>query len=217
MADEDPLDSFFEDVKEATKALSEKRLEELKSSIEISKQIHQEQNESEDVNASSSDPLDVFMADVKATVAVSKFSNANKNKLGNLNERFTDSVVNDGLDAYLEEQRRQKLDKDLPSVPSLLEYDSDENITGKTEKPQNLVLPPVDHSKIEYEDFHKDFYKPSKDILNMTQEDIVSMRRSLELVVTGVKNSNQTPPPIANFKQSGFDAKLTLAIGREIK
>ena len=63
----------------------------------------------------------------------------------------------------------------------------------KKKKIEPLEL--IDHSKIEYEEFNKDFYKEHDDIKNMSPEDCLQLRTILDLNVRG----NKVPFPIASF------------------
>lgn len=72
----------------------------------------------------------------------------------------------------------------------------------KKTKAEKLVI--VDHSKIDYQPFRKNFYIEVKDITRMSAEDVASYRKLLELKVRG----KDVPKPIKTWIQSGLTSKL---------
>jgi hypothetical protein len=59
----------------------------------------------------------------------------------------------------------------------LFRYDSDDNpiIKKKAIEP----LPPLDHSKIHYEPFEKNFYEEHEEIAKMSHDEIIEYRKAL--------------------------------------
>ncbi|CAL9215730.1 unnamed protein product [Arabidopsis halleri] len=86
--------------------------------------------------------------------------------------------------------------------PSLDEDDEEFMKRVKKTKAEKLSL--VDHSKIEYEPFRKNFYIEVKDISRMTQEEVNTYRKELELKVHG----KDVPRPIKFWHQTGLTSKI---------
>jgi ATP-dependent RNA helicase DDX46/PRP5 len=72
----------------------------------------------------------------------------------------------------------------------------------KKTKAKKLAI--VDHSKIDYQPFWKNFYIEVKDITKMTTEEVVACQKQLELKVHG----KEVPKPIKTWVQSGLTSKL---------
>uniref|UniRef100_A0ACD5ZKK1 Uncharacterized protein n=1 Tax=Avena sativa TaxID=4498 RepID=A0ACD5ZKK1_AVESA len=72
----------------------------------------------------------------------------------------------------------------------------------KKTKAEKLVI--VDHSKIDYQPFRKNFYIEVKDITRMPAEEVAAYRKLLELKVHG----KDVPKPIKTWIQSGLTSKL---------
>ncbi len=66
-------------------------------------------------------------------------------------------------------------------------------------------LPQVDHQKIEYPSFRKDFYVEVPELAKMVKEEVVARRMELENVKVKGKNC---PTPIKTFAQSGLTKKI---------
>ncbi|CAN8304576.1 unnamed protein product [Cochlearia groenlandica] len=86
--------------------------------------------------------------------------------------------------------------------PSLDEDDEEFMKRVKKTKVEKLSL--VDHTKIEYEPFRKNFYIEVKDILRMTQDEVNAYRKELELKVHG----KDVPRPIKSWHQTGLTSKI---------
>ncbi len=68
--------------------------------------------------------------------------------------------------------------------------------------------PRVDHSRIEYRDFNRDFYVEAPDVSSMDADAVEAMRRQLDLHVLGV----DPPNPVGRFGQCGGFGAETLRI-----
>ncbi|KAJ0257495.1 DEAD-box ATP-dependent RNA helicase 42 [Hirschfeldia incana] len=86
--------------------------------------------------------------------------------------------------------------------PSLDEDDEEFMKRVKKTKAEKLAL--VDHSKIEYEPFRKNFYIEVKEISRMTQEEVNAYRKEFELKVHG----KDVPRPIKSWHQTGLTSKI---------
>ncbi|KAF8670064.1 hypothetical protein HU200_051256 [Digitaria exilis] len=84
------------------------------------------------------------------------------------------------------------------------EDEDDEEFIKRVKKTKAEKLAIVDHSKIDYQPFRKNFYIEVKDITRMASEEVVAYRKELELKVHG----KDVPKPIKTWVQSGMTSKL---------
>ncbi|KAL2651502.1 hypothetical protein R1flu_019630 [Riccia fluitans] len=83
------------------------------------------------------------------------------------------------------------------------EEDDDEFMKRvKKSKAEKLAL--VDHSKVQYASYRKNFYIEVKEISRMTPEEVTSYRKQLELKVRG----KDVPLPIKTWNQTGLSARI---------
>ena len=85
-----------------------------------------------------------------------------------------------------------------------LEDEDDEEFMKRVKKTKVEKLAVVDHSKIDYQPFRKNFYIEAKDVREMTSEEVSIYRKELELKVHG----KDVPKPIKTWLQSGQTSKL---------
>lgn len=91
------------------------------------------------------------------------------------------------------------------------DYNSDgELVPRNTSKTKIEPLPAIDHKSITYRPFKKCVYSEHTDVSSMSDADVSSLRRSLEVSVTG----SAVPNPIQNFTQAGFHRDLQLEISK---
>uniref|UniRef100_A0A0E0I7H0 RNA helicase n=1 Tax=Oryza nivara TaxID=4536 RepID=A0A0E0I7H0_ORYNI len=84
------------------------------------------------------------------------------------------------------------------------EDEDDEEFMKRVKKTKAEKLAIVDHSKIDYQPFRKNFYIEVKDITKMAAEEVAAYRKQLELKVHG----KDVPNPIKTWVQSGLTSKL---------
>lgn len=96
------------------------------------------------------------------------------------------------------------VDDDNPDI----EYDEDGNPIPPDKKKFIDPLPPIDHSEIEYKPFQKSFYAEHPEIEELPEEQVVHLRKTLGITVSGSK----PPKPVSSFGHLGFDDKLIKAI-----
>ncbi|KAF2221212.1 hypothetical protein BDZ85DRAFT_266469 [Elsinoe ampelina] len=119
----------------------------------------------------------------------------------------------DPLDAYMMELDDAPQKKSTRRTNRLLEQElgfeedgimeavgDDEPIDIKAKKKKKEV-PIVDHSKVEYEDFRKDFYTEPQELHDMTEEEAKSLRFELDDIK--VQGAN-VPKPVQRFAQLGL-------------
>lgn len=135
----------------------------------------------------SEDELDAFMKnleeDLKKETPGTKFENI-RNDIEEMDDEET-------LYKYLEENPAQKQDYDENS-------DSDND---NYRKKNVLPLESIDHSKIKYKNFQKNFFNPHNDILSMSQYTIEEIHNDFSISVEG----NDIPPPVISFTYFNFD------------
>jgi hypothetical protein len=71
-----------------------------------------------------------------------------------------------------------------------------------------VPLDEVDHSKVTYKPFKRDFYDESPDVFAMDEREVAEQRAQAQISVKG----REPPRPITSFEQCGFPAKLMSAI-----
>jgi ATP-dependent RNA helicase DDX46/PRP5 len=92
-------------------------------------------------------------------------------------------------------------DEDGLDMSAVAEGDAEDflAIANKTKKKKDI--PSVDHAKMEYEPFRKNFYTEPIDFAEMTEEDVANMRLELDgIKVRGV----DVPKPITKWSQCGL-------------
>lgn len=77
-------------------------------------------------------------------------------------------------------------------------YDLDGLLKKDGEKSRIEPLPVIDHSKITYRAFQKNFYKECNQLSSMSEDELSTLREELEVSVTG----SDIPKPIKSFKMS---------------
>lgn len=132
----------------------------------------------------------------------------------------------DALDAFLEglqekplvlktESGAEKVDQAYPlDEEEDVEADnSDEELLNRKIKnlQQGKELTQVDHDKIDYLPFRKDFYSEPQTIKDLTDEDVVALRLEMDGIKVSGKNC---PRPVWNFSQLGLSS-LVMSIMEE--
>ncbi|KAJ4963773.1 hypothetical protein NE237_023712 [Protea cynaroides] len=85
-----------------------------------------------------------------------------------------------------------------------LEDEDDDEFMKRVKKTKVEKLSIVDHSKIQYPPFRKNFYIEVKEISKMTDEDVAAHRKLLELKVHG----KDVPKPVKTWNQTGLPSKI---------
>lgn len=121
----------------------------------------------------------------------------------NIRNDLEEEDVEESYYRYMEENPNAGLlpvDEDNPD----LEYDEDGNPIPPEKKRIIDPLPPIDHSVIPYQPFQKHFYNEHPEIANLTDQQVVELRKTFDLTVTG----NKPPKPVSSFGHFNFDDKL---------
>ena len=151
--------------------------------------------ESMDIDEDEVDPLDAFMTGVKEEVK--KVNQEDLKKFGsNSNGRARlDDAANDDTD-------------EVPGAPAEDELDAtnlnaEEIMALAVKKVKKKELATVDHTKLSYEPFRKEFYAPPPDVAQMTDEEADLLRLELDgIKIRGV----DCPRPVAKWSHFGLPA-----------
>ncbi|PIA39613.1 hypothetical protein AQUCO_02600218v1 [Aquilegia coerulea] len=84
------------------------------------------------------------------------------------------------------------------------EDEDDEEFMKRVKKTKVEKLALVDHSKIQYPSFRKNFYIEVKEISRMTNEEVATYRKQLEVKLHG----KDVPKPIKTWTQTGLTSKI---------
>ncbi|KAL9412547.1 hypothetical protein AB3S75_046051 [Citrus x aurantiifolia] len=93
---------------------------------------------------------------------------------------------------------------DLENDEKPLEDEDDDEFMKRVKKTKAEKLSIVDHSKIDYQPFRKNFYIEVKEIARMTPEEVSAYRKQLELKIHG----KDVPKPIKTWHQTGLTSKI---------
>ncbi|XP_068647266.1 DEAD-box ATP-dependent RNA helicase 42-like [Aristolochia californica] len=93
---------------------------------------------------------------------------------------------------------------DFDNDEAPLEDEDDDEFIKRVKKTKAEKLSIVDHSKIQYLPFRKNFYIEVKEISRMSAEDVAAYRKQLELKIHG----KDVPKPVKSWSQTGLTSKL---------
>ncbi|XP_004295131.1 PREDICTED: DEAD-box ATP-dependent RNA helicase 42-like [Fragaria vesca subsp. vesca] len=158
------------------------------------------------------DPLDAFMNSM-VLPEVEKLDNAADPSIADAKNDKKDDRSNG-------EQKRRGLNKsmgriipgedsdsdfgDIENDDNVLEDENDDEFIKRVKKTKAEKLSVVDHSKIDYEPFRKNFYIEVKEISKMSPEEVGACRKQLELKIHG----KDVPKPIKTWHQTGLTSKI---------
>lgn len=130
------------------------------------------------------DPLDAFMLDLVPT-ARTNFGSKKPNKIG---QQEPEAIFNDDDEVGL-----TAMDEDNP--------DSIMAMAADKVKKKKKEIPTVNHGKVHYEPFRRNFYSEPIEMSDMTEEEVASLRMELDNIkVRGL----DVPKPIQNWAQCGL-------------
>ncbi|EFN83169.1 ATP-dependent RNA helicase DDX42 [Harpegnathos saltator] len=160
---------------------------------------------------SEEDPLDAFMAGIDAEVKRNNsLAQCDVDRKEDKSKGFRADI--DGEDdeesyyRYMEENPTAGLQQEESDQE--IDYDEDGNPIAPLKKKEIDPLPPIGHSKIDYESFEKNFYNVHEEIANLNKQQVDNLRKTL-----GIKVSGPSPPnPVTSFGHFGFDDALMKAI-----
>nr|XP_005995960.1 PREDICTED: probable ATP-dependent RNA helicase DDX46 isoform X1 [Latimeria chalumnae] len=168
-----------------------------------------EENEDEEL-----DPLDAYMEEVKDEVKkfnMGSMKGGTDKKSGPTVTKVMTVVKTKKVTTEPDKKKGELMENDQDAM----EYSSEEEevdlqtaLTGYQTK-QRKLLEPVDHGKIEYEPFRKNFYVEVPELAKMSQEEVNAFRLELEGIVVKGKNC---PKPIRTWVQCGITIKVLSAL-----
>ncbi|CAN4095033.1 unnamed protein product [Withania somnifera] len=160
------------------------------------------------------DPLDAFMN----SMVLPEVEKINKSVVNSLDGE--NSSLKEKNDPGKEEKPKTSVKKTMgriiPGEDSDSDYGNDENdedplededdeeFMKRVKKTKVEKLSLVDHSKIEYPPFRKNFYIEVKEISRMSGEEVSAYRKQLELKIHG----KDVPKPIKTWHQTGLSSKM---------
>ncbi|CAL5008818.1 unnamed protein product [Urochloa decumbens] len=167
-------------------------------------------NGSADMEEDEIDPLDAFMNSMVLPEVAKLESNAAS--ASNVAVKSTKDVVSTGdkkglnkaMGRIMQGEDSESDYDDAEEDGAGLEDENDEEFLKRVKKTKVDKLAVVDHSKVDYQPFRKNFYIEVKGITEMAPEEVAAYRKQLELKVHG----KDVPKPIKTWLQSGQTSKL---------
>ncbi|KAI5659360.1 hypothetical protein M9H77_28153 [Catharanthus roseus] len=98
--------------------------------------------------------------------------------------------------------------EDIENDEDPVEDEDDDEFMKIVKKTKAEKLSIVDHSKIDYPPFRKNFYIEVKEIAGMSPEEVSAYRKQLELKIHG----KDVPKPVKTWHQTGVSTKILEAI-----
>uniref|UniRef100_G1N866 Probable ATP-dependent RNA helicase DDX46 n=1 Tax=Meleagris gallopavo TaxID=9103 RepID=G1N866_MELGA len=174
------------------------------------------EKEGNEVEDEELDPLDAYMEEVKEEV---KKFNMRSVKGGGGSEKKSGPTVTKVVTVVTTKKAVVETEKKkgelMENDQDAMEYSSEEEevdlqtaLTGYQTK-QRKLLEPVDHGKIEYEPFRKNFYVEVPELAKMTQEEVNVYRLEMEGITVKGKGC---PKPIKTWVQCGISMKILTAL-----
>ncbi|OCT88323.1 hypothetical protein XELAEV_18016957mg [Xenopus laevis] len=167
------------------------------------------EKEGEDVE-DELDPLDAYMEEVKEEVKkfnMGSVKGGSEKKTGPTVTKVVTVMTTKKVAMETTKKKGELMENDQDAM----EYSSEEEevdlqtaLTGFQTK-QRKLLEPVDHGKIEYESYRKNFYVEVPELAKMTTEEVTSYRLELEGIIVKGKNC---PKPIKSWVQCGISMKI---------
>lgn len=187
-----------EEAAAAARAAAERREERLQiQQSEMNADIHMEdasnqQAESTEMEVDEDvDPLDAFMSELADA--------APKKKIG---ATFAKKKATQPQAMFGDED-----DVDLTAVGG---EDADD-VLAMASKKKKKEIPTVDHAKVEYEPFRKDFHNEPSHLADMTEEEVANLRHELD----GIKVRGQDiPKPVQKWAQCGLGVQTLDVVER---
>uniref|UniRef100_A0AAY4B3J0 Probable ATP-dependent RNA helicase DDX46 n=1 Tax=Denticeps clupeoides TaxID=299321 RepID=A0AAY4B3J0_9TELE len=173
----------------------------------------EEEPKMEEETGEELDPLDAYMEEVKEEVK--KFNmgtmKGKNDKKGGMTVTKVVTVVKTKKTPHTTKKKGELMENDQDAM----EYSSEEEevdlqtaLTGFQTK-QRKVLEPVDHQKIAYEPYRKNFYVEVPELAKMTLEEVNVLRLELEGITVKGKGC---PKPIKTWVQCGTSMKVLNAL-----
>lgn len=149
-------------------------------------------------------------------------------------KKIGDDKEEDALDIYLKELEERELQENLFAIPTISKLDEGSDpeggddeadvdkddvnqlISSRMEKLQQRekILATIDHDKISYKPFRKQFYKESSELSNLSPEEVDTIR----LLLDGIKvRGVDCPKPIQKWSQLGLPTSIMEVISDKLQ
>ncbi|KAG8439140.1 hypothetical protein GDO86_005380 [Hymenochirus boettgeri] len=163
------------------------------------------------------DPLDAYMEEVKEEVKkfnMGSMKGGSEKKTGPTVTKVVTVMTTKKVAVETTKKKGELMENDQDAM----EYSSEEEevdlqtaLTGFQTK-QRKLLEPVDHGKIEYESYRKNFYVEVPELAKMTPEEVSTYRLEMEGITVKGKNC---PKPIKSWVQCGISMKILNALKKQ--
>ncbi|KAJ0061409.1 hypothetical protein NL108_000233, partial [Boleophthalmus pectinirostris] len=201
-----PMEGDDDEEGEGKETKDKESKEDSKEGLDQDKETEMEQETEED----DVDPLDAYMEEVKQEVKKFNMGGLNDKK-GAMMVTKVVTVVKTKKGPNIHKKKGELMENDQDAM----EYSSEEEevdlqtaLTGFQTK-QRKVLEPVDHGKIEYEPYRKNFYVEVPELAKMSPEEVTAYRAELEGITVKGKGC---PKPIRTWVQCGVSMKILNAL-----
>lgn len=162
------------------------------------------------------DPLDAFMS----SMVLPEVEKLNSSVASSNDDRTADLKPKDkgeerSYGGYPRKGSNKSIGRIIPGEESDSDYvdleiegdpldEDDDEFMKRVKKTKAEKLSVVDHSKIDYKPFKKNFYIEAKEIAKMTPEEVAAYRKQLELKIHG----KDVPKPVKSWNQIGLTSKI---------
>lgn len=155
-----------------------------------------------DVDEDEVDPLDAFMSSVKEEVKKVNMEDAQKVTTNGGGRK-------PGLDERLGDEESEEEPEVVPDELDVTGLNPEDILALAAKKAKKKEFATVDHSKIRYEPFRKEFYIPPPDVAAMSEEQAELLRLALDgIKIRGI----DCPKPVIKWSHFGLPASWWVLI-----
>ncbi|KJA30059.1 hypothetical protein HYPSUDRAFT_1062771 [Hypholoma sublateritium FD-334 SS-4] len=159
-----------------------------------------------EVDLDEEDPLDAFMSEVKAEVKKVNLEDMQKmvdHVGGRSRIRLDERMIENGME--------EETEGPVPDELDTTELNPEDILALAAKKAKKKEFATVDHARVRYEPFRKEFYVPPPDIASMTEEEAELLRLELDgIKIRGV----DCPRPVTKWSHFGLPANCLEVIKR---
>lgn len=161
-----------------------------------------------EVDLDEEDPLDAFMSEVKAEVKKVNLEDMQKmvdHVGGRSRIRLDERMIENGME--------EETEGPVPDELDATELNPEDILALAAKKAKKKEFATVDHARIRYEPFRKEFYVPPPDIASMTEEEAELLRLELDgIKIRGV----DCPRPVTKWSHFGLPANWCVFIQLQV-
>jgi len=204
--EEDEFEKYMREInatagKQKKKAMQKQKEIELKS---VEESIQATKKKEERVDLATETPMDAFIEQIQSTNTIFLPSRKGTDGYNSDEEVYNVAKYVNKLERDKKEHRHKLRNK----KESELKYDDYGNIITPDRDRMIEELEPIDHSKIWYSKFNKNFYSPHPDIQQMTSEQVTALRQQYHIECKCNGKQDDSIKPVASFAYFAFDEKL---------